>query len=312
MVERIPRISVKIITYNQEKVIKRTLDSLIQQKEYIYEICISDDCSKDKTWGILQEYASLYHGFIKLHRNEQNQGIFRNIENSLGLVSGDLVYSLSGDDVVPDKVFYNIVKYIVDNGIDYLNAKISIYGDVEINYPDGEVWYRKNDLVSKNANILRLKIRGLIYGYGVCYSCAIIEKFHKLSQGRSYIVEEAMDDQIIVFSEENYYMPEVVYKYYAEYGVSAQLSRRAKEERIGMYDYLKQFLDSEGVKLSNKDISYMRYRTLYLEYCAYGSIKALCKSFLYYLKGIDISLGIRGLELGRFVNAIKRKMKKLS
>ena len=52
-----PRFSVIIITYNQEDVIARTLESLLSQ-EHLYEICVSDDCSSDRTWEILNEYSS--------------------------------------------------------------------------------------------------------------------------------------------------------------------------------------------------------------------------------------------------------------
>ena len=51
----IPKISVLMITYNQEKIVRRALDSLIAQKDYLYEICINDDCSTDNTFQVIQE-----------------------------------------------------------------------------------------------------------------------------------------------------------------------------------------------------------------------------------------------------------------
>ena len=52
MLENIPKISVLVICYKQENVIRRAMDSLIAQKDYIYEICINDDKSPDKKWEI--------------------------------------------------------------------------------------------------------------------------------------------------------------------------------------------------------------------------------------------------------------------
>ena len=44
------KISVFIVTYNQEAYVEQAIDSVLQQSVKPYEIVISDDCSKD---GIL-------------------------------------------------------------------------------------------------------------------------------------------------------------------------------------------------------------------------------------------------------------------
>ena len=50
------RINILLITYNQENLIRRTLDSILCQKEIgINNIVVNDDCSKDNTWEILKE-----------------------------------------------------------------------------------------------------------------------------------------------------------------------------------------------------------------------------------------------------------------
>ena len=44
------KLSVIIISYNQEKYISEAIESVINQKtNFKYEILVSDDCSKDKT-----------------------------------------------------------------------------------------------------------------------------------------------------------------------------------------------------------------------------------------------------------------------
>ena len=98
MIDGIPKISVLVITYNQEDVIRRAIDSLLVQKDYIYEICVSDDCSKDRTWNILKEYSEKYPGLFVLNRNNPNIGIFENIEKTWTMPTGEIIYQLSGDD----------------------------------------------------------------------------------------------------------------------------------------------------------------------------------------------------------------------
>ena len=138
MIESIPRISVLIITYKQEKIIRRTLDSLISQRDYLYEICVSDDCSPDATWDILQDYSNKYPGLFKLNRNKENLMIFENIEKTWEMPTGDIIYQLAGDDTCGENYFQEIINFIYNNNIDYRNELFCIYGDYKCLYPNGD------------------------------------------------------------------------------------------------------------------------------------------------------------------------------
>ncbi|RUQ32310.1 MAG: glycosyltransferase [Candidatus Competibacteraceae bacterium] len=50
-------ISVCLLTYNHAHLIESTLDSILRQTLTGYEIIVSDDCSTDNTWEILQRLA---------------------------------------------------------------------------------------------------------------------------------------------------------------------------------------------------------------------------------------------------------------
>ena len=53
------KISVAVITYNQQNTIRQTLDSIIAQKgDFDLEIVIGEDCSTDATHAICEEYLS--------------------------------------------------------------------------------------------------------------------------------------------------------------------------------------------------------------------------------------------------------------
>ena len=138
MIDGIPRISVLVITYRQENLIGRTLDSLLIQKDYLYEICVSDDCSPDNTWGVLQDYHKRYPDIIKLHRNNPNVGIFKNIECTWTMPTGDVINQIAGDDTTPDGWYKTVVEYILNSNIDYKNELFCIYGDYKAVYPSGD------------------------------------------------------------------------------------------------------------------------------------------------------------------------------
>ena len=59
-------VSVIIPTYNSEKYIDETLNSVLDQTYRGFEIIIIDDCSKDNTWKIIKEYEKKYNNIVCL------------------------------------------------------------------------------------------------------------------------------------------------------------------------------------------------------------------------------------------------------
>ena len=299
MIEGIPRISVRLI--------KRAINSLLIQKDYIYEICVSDDCSPDNTWNVLLEYSRQYPGLFKLNRNTFNKGIFENIETTWGMPSGDIVYSLAGDDECGDGWFKAVINFILENNIDYKNELFCIYGNYKNVYPNGDSFVFKNDLIKqKDLPALKLSHRGLIGNRGVCYSINVMRKYKKVSQGRSHMVESAIDRQLQIFSEKNYYIDKVGNIYYANIGVCVGMSDKDKAERKNIWPYTKSFFDMCGVQLDKKDLLYGDY----IVACDKND-KRLINRFLcfwYFLKSYDSKIGIRCLRIRRTFFAIIRRL----
>ncbi len=93
------KVSVTIITYNQERFIRQTLESvLMQEVDFEFEIVIGDDCSTDNTRKILLEYQGRHPGKIRLLPTENNQGLVRNFMRTYKACNGEYVATLDGDD----------------------------------------------------------------------------------------------------------------------------------------------------------------------------------------------------------------------
>ena len=239
MIEGIPKVSVLIICYNQEKVISRAIESLLEQREYIYEICISDDCSIDNTWEVINDYDNRVPGLFKIQRHAKNVGIFENIESTWGMPSGDLIYNLSGDDECGVGWLKHVIDYIVDNNIDYIQERVCIYGDYECRYPTGDIFVYRNDAIQQEINPLRLAIRGLICNRSAVYSKAVLDSFVKVSLKKSHVAELALDIQLQLFTDVAYYLSYVGNIYYTRIGVSANLSKEILVDREGILQYAK-------------------------------------------------------------------------
>jgi glycosyltransferase involved in cell wall biosynthesis len=98
--------SVAVLTYNQEKYISQTLDSILgQNHNYLYEIVIGEDCSTDNTRTIIEQYAKKYPNIVKPIYNNPNLGLLRNYYNVISHCSGKYIMECAGDDYwLPGKV----------------------------------------------------------------------------------------------------------------------------------------------------------------------------------------------------------------
>lgn len=93
------KLSVGIITYNQQETIAQTLDSILCQKgDFELEVVVGEDCSTDNTLAICQEYAERYPEQVVLLENTHNQGIMANFSRVMKACTGEYVGICAGDD----------------------------------------------------------------------------------------------------------------------------------------------------------------------------------------------------------------------
>ena len=85
-------------TYNGAKYIKEQIDSILNQTIQDFELIVCDDCSKDDTFGILQEYATIDKR-IHIFKNEKNLGFKKNFEKAVSLCNGDYIALSDQDDI---------------------------------------------------------------------------------------------------------------------------------------------------------------------------------------------------------------------
>ena len=102
---KVAKVSVCIVTYNQEKYIAQCLQSIVdQQTDFNFEIIVSDDCSKDNTPSIISEFASKYNN-IRFIKRTQNVGAFKNSSETHKEAIGQYVCHCDGDDYwLPEKL----------------------------------------------------------------------------------------------------------------------------------------------------------------------------------------------------------------
>ncbi len=92
-------ISIGVMSYNQEKYVRQTMDCILaQQCPYPIEIIIGDDASTDKTRAVLEEYQEKYPHIIRLLPKAPNKGVLRNYADVVKACSGKYIAFCHCDD----------------------------------------------------------------------------------------------------------------------------------------------------------------------------------------------------------------------
>jgi glycosyltransferase involved in cell wall biosynthesis len=133
---KLPKISLFVYTYNHASFIAEAVDAALAQTYFNLEIILSDDNSTDGTYEIMQAKAAEYKGSHKiiLNRNEKNLGISDHLNKIMTLGSGDWFVLAAGDDISFPKRVETIMSHVSNNP-----EVMAFYSGFEIINQNGEI-----------------------------------------------------------------------------------------------------------------------------------------------------------------------------
>ncbi len=94
--QKLPKISVIMLTYNREDLVSRAIESILAQTESDFEFIIVDNGSVDRSGKIADEYAVKDNRIRVIHREKGSIGSGRN--TGLDAVRGEFVAFIDDDD----------------------------------------------------------------------------------------------------------------------------------------------------------------------------------------------------------------------
>lgn len=96
-----PLVTFALFAYNQEKYIREAIEGAFSQTYEPLEIILSDDCSSDRTFEIMQEMAAAYDGphCVIVRENAFNFGTAQHVYTAFIESKGDLFLVAAGDDI---------------------------------------------------------------------------------------------------------------------------------------------------------------------------------------------------------------------
>ena len=119
-----PTFSVITVTYNAEKVLEETIQSVISQTYRNVEYIIVDGASKDNTLKIIEKYQ----GYISLMVSEPDKGLYDAMNKSIQMATGDyLCFLNAGDKLHENNTLQRIAETLNDKELPDV-----VYGETAI------------------------------------------------------------------------------------------------------------------------------------------------------------------------------------
>jgi glycosyltransferase involved in cell wall biosynthesis len=163
-----PKVSVIIPCYNYQNFIETAILSVICQRlDHDIEVIISDDCSSDNSFNIINRMANYFQSDrikFKVSRNEVNLGEINNTKKLFELCEGDYIAYLDADDywINPYKLQEQI--QFMDENSDYsmcITGYFALEGDSFIPDPAFSNWFCPRDIEGLTAeNLVNTNIVG--------------------------------------------------------------------------------------------------------------------------------------------------------
>ena len=176
MIEKV-KISVAVITYNQESTIRQTLDSILMQKgDFDLEVVIGEDCSTDSTRAICEEYSTSLPSLqgeelcsierpvdghrtsigVRLLSSQKNLGITANYFRTLKACTGDYIADFAGDDY-----------YCDDHALEKQFHYMQSHSEIGVLAPNGYRFYvkRNEKILGENEQVNTIDAKEFFFSH---------------------------------------------------------------------------------------------------------------------------------------------------
>lgn len=222
-----PKISIITITFNAERFLPKTIDSILSQTNHDFEYIIVDGKSKDTTVEIIQDYENRIRNskcpFQIRWISEPDKGLYDAMNKGMRMATGDFVWFMNAGDKIYNE---NTVATILKN----LDAN-----------PDADVVYGQSLIIDENDQPVgeRHKIaprvltrKSLLNGLVVCHQSILVRKSIAPDYDLLYKISADYDwtCKVLTTSRKNLYIDNYLSRFMTS-GVSSTQRKKALMER---------------------------------------------------------------------------------
>jgi glycosyltransferase involved in cell wall biosynthesis len=188
-----PRVSIVLLAYNQQPLIRQAVAGCLAQRGIELEIVCSDDASSDATFDEMATGLADYRGphRVILNRNPVNLGIGLHLNRVVELASGELIIVAAGDDEsLPERAMKVAAAWEASaRRIDLIASNLldmapdgGVHGTIVVD--DLVLWRSVDDWVRR---------RPFVIGAAQAFTRRVFEHFGGFSAGIAY------EDQVMAF-----------------------------------------------------------------------------------------------------------------
>ena len=123
------KVSLITVTYNSDKTLRDTINSVLAQTYKDFEYILVDGLSKDKTVDIIREYEPQFAGRMKWI-SEKDSGLYDAMNKGIRMATGDVVGILNSDDFFTSN---DVIEKVVAG---FTKDTDAVYGDIHFVNPD--------------------------------------------------------------------------------------------------------------------------------------------------------------------------------
>ena len=285
------KVSVIVHTYNHEKYIRQTLDSILnQQVNFDYEVIVGDDASPDSTPQIIQEYQSRFPEIIKPMLHPKNLGGYgkNNTLATLAVCQGQYIAAMDGDDYWTNPLKLQKQVDFLDNNPDF----VACFHNALIHFEDGSA---PDEYVNNEDQRVVTTIEDLVGEDEIWYMATSAVMFRNgiMKEYPKWFHESKSGDipRYILLGKHGkfFYINELMSVYRKNNGGMSFTDGKQDAEflynRIGMYKGIDGELDYKFHQTINKNIA--RYYLMLANSIQYGD--NWLKSRLFALKSLYLS-----------------------
>lgn len=164
-----PKFSIITVTYNAEKVLEDTIQSVISQTYHRVEYIIVDGSSKDATLSIIDKYRSRIDTVI----SEPDKGLYDAMNKGISLATGDyLCFLNAGDCFHEDDTLQQIVHTINGNELPDI-----LYGETAIVDTEGHFLHMRRLSTPEKLNWKSFKQGMLVCHQAFFAKCTLVKTY---------------------------------------------------------------------------------------------------------------------------------------
>lgn len=271
-----PKLSVIVPVYNVDRYLNRCIESILDQSFVDFELILVDDCSKDKSPQICDDYKK--DPRVKVIHNKQNKGLSEARNAGIHEACGSYLSFIDGDDFIVPNTFSNMISELEQYNLDIISGYFMSYVSEDNYYCD----IRKHTFSNEVCSGVEFICKGIKEG---SMSMCVPINFYK----RELVIKNNLFFKPGILHEDELWTPQVFIK-----------AQRVKYIDLCFYMYVRREGSITQVTNKYKNAIDLVNTCYYLE--KYFSENVSNKCYLKILNDNILTLFLNAVYIGNLVN----------